>query len=124
MTALWYGMQTYLLQGVVPFSLYTLGLALQNGNGTGPASDKVNVTSCDGPAPPPMGVAAEANSSRAVLVHWEVPLNVPGMLVGYLVRYRGQGQYSTENAARSVYLATCGVLCLKDCFSSPVSSWS
>ena len=95
-------MQTFLLEEVVPFTNYTLQLVLQNENGTGVPSAEVTVTSCDGPAPPPLLVVAVNVSSTAVIVSWEAPPTVPGQLVGFVIRYRehGQGEYTTQSTNR------------------------
>ena len=95
--------------------MHTLSLALQNGNGTGLPSDDVMVTSCDGAALPPVGVVAVTESSSAVFVRWQAPPPpVPGMVVGYVVRYRrseGLGDYATLNITNtsSRYVGHCSL---------------
>ena len=71
------------------------------------------MTSCDGAAPPPVGVNVENVSSSTVTVFWEAPPSVPGELVGYMVRYRrrGQGEYTTENTTRCIVCVHLSVEC-------------
>lgn len=104
LSGFWFGMQTFLLEDVVPFTNYTIQLVLRNENGTGVPSAEATVTSCDGPAPPPLRVVAENVSSTVVSVSWEAPPTVPGQLVGFVVRYRrhGQGEFASENTDRYV----------------------
>ena len=97
--------QTYIIEDLMPFTNYSVSIAVSNTNDTGNFSETVQNRTCEGPEVDILSVTPECPSSLVVV--WEVPANLsrlftPPEEVSFIVMFSksdgsGTAMYLTVN---------------------------
>ena len=95
--------QTYIIEDLMPFTNYSVSIAVSNTNGTGNFSEAVQNRTCEGPEVDILSVTPECPSSLVVV--WEVPANlsrvfIPPEEVSFIINF-----LKSDGSGTVMYLA-------------------
>ncbi|XP_047662765.1 neural cell adhesion molecule L1.2 isoform X2 [Tachysurus fulvidraco] len=76
------------LEGLQPYSSYSLTVSVFNGKGDGPESEARTFQTSEGVPGPPNSLILSSPSETEITLHWTPPLQENGILIGYLIHYQ------------------------------------
>ncbi|XP_035499848.2 neural cell adhesion molecule L1.2 isoform X3 [Scophthalmus maximus] len=71
-----------------PYSHYTLAVTVFNSKGEGPASEMLSFKTNEGVPGPPTSLILDSPSETEMTLHWTLPDQPNGVLLGYLLQYQ------------------------------------
>ncbi|KAJ8370136.1 hypothetical protein SKAU_G00101640 [Synaphobranchus kaupii] len=84
--------ETKLLEGLQPYSHYSVTVTVFNSKGEGPHSDPLPFRTLEGVPSKPTSLRLDSPSETEMIVHWTPPAQVNGVLTSYLLEYHQLGE--------------------------------